>query len=146
MSIERYRILIEQLCTELHLPQPGALYQAAVISAFDTRFQLFHGGVLAPDSVLLYCDVGQLPQQSPDLQQSREAVLLRLLALNGDLFSIHGAVFTCDQPSDTVALVGKLSLQRASLASTMALLAHFGELVQQWRRSYFLVPDEGRVV
>jgi len=137
MSIERYRILIEQLCTEFRIPQPRVPYQAAVIPAYDTQFQLFHGGVLAPDSVLLYCDVGRLPQQA------REAVLLRLLELNGDLFSIHDAVFTCDVPSDTVALVCKLSLRQASLSSTLVLLGHFGELVQQWRRCHFLAPGEG---
>ena len=49
MSIETYHALIDQICAEFSIPDPGAMYQAAHLHVYDADFTLYHGGVILPE-------------------------------------------------------------------------------------------------
>ncbi|WP_034303129.1 CesT family type III secretion system chaperone [Herbaspirillum sp. RV1423] len=133
MSIERYRVLIDRLCASLNIPAPGTAYQVAHITLYGREFTLCYGGVLAPESLLLYCDFGAMPAGRRDL------VPLRLLEINTYLFDERCAAFTYDAASHQVVLVCRLELDDAALRST---LDYFSALAQCWHQDYFLAADE----
>lgn len=132
MSIERYRALIGQLCNTFNAPAPGGMYQTATLQVDEIEFTLFHGGLLVPDSVVLYCDFGELPQQA------RERILLRLLETNMYLFGQHTPAFTYNPLRDRIVLMCRFPLLQADLASTLELLYFFAGIARRWRGDHFL--------
>lgn len=132
MVLERYRVLIDQLCREFDLPAPGRMEQAARLPLGDVNFTLFHGGLIMPDSVLMYCEFGELPPQS------RERTLLRLLETNAYLFGMNSPAFTYQPEQNMIVLMCRFSLQEATLESTLEMLEFFAGMARRWRRDHFL--------
>ena len=137
MSIEMYHSLIDQICEEFDIPDPGTMYQAAHLRLRDTDFTLYHGGVIIPDSVLMYCDFGELPVQS------REAVLLRLLEANVYLFGVTSPAFTYNPQKNHIMLMCRFSLKQATLESTLELFNYFAEMATRWNNDHFLFERRG---
>jgi len=132
MSIETYHALIDQICAEFSIPDPGAMYQAAHLHVYDADFTLYHGGVILPDSVLMYCDFGELPVQT------REMVLLRLLEANMYLFGANSPAFTYNSKKNHIVLMCRFPLSQATLDSTLELLSYFAAMAARWNNDYFI--------
>lgn len=132
MSIEHYRTLIAQLRSSMQLPDLPGLSQSTVLSFEGTEFTLMHGGLLVPDSVLLYCDFGELPAAN------RERILLRLLESNLYLFGQHAPAFTYQAHTNHIMLTCRFALRQADLVSTTELLQFFAGIAARWRRDHFL--------
>lgn len=135
MSIERYRALVDQLCARLHASRPSVAGQSAVFFVDGSEFTLFHGGMLVPDSVVLYCDFGELPEQS------REPILLRLLETNMYLFAQHTPAFTYSPARNRVVLMCRFGLAQADLESTLELMAFFAGMARRWAQDHFLFDN-----
>ena len=135
MSIEMYHSLIDRICEKFDISDPGSMYQAAHLRLRGMDFTLYHGGVIIPDSVLMYCDFGELPTQS------REQVLLRLLEANVYLFGANSPAFTYNPQKNHIMLMCRFSLIRATLESTLELFDHFAEMATRWNNDYFLFED-----
>lgn len=132
MSIERYRALVEQLSARLQASRPSVAGQSAIFLFNGSEFTLFHGGLLVPDSVVLYCDFGELPQQS------REPILLRLLETNMYLFAQHTPAFTYSPARNRVVLMCRFGLAQADLESTLELMDFFAGMARRWSHDHFL--------
>ncbi|CAN7524825.1 CesT family type III secretion system chaperone [Duganella sp. LjRoot269] len=130
--LERYRALIGQLCRKFDIPEPGIMYQAAQLPVGDVNFTLFHGGLMVPDSVLVYCEFGVLPPQS------RERMLLRLLETNAYLFGVNSPAFTYQADRNMIGLMCCFDLEEATLESTVELLEFFAGMARRWREDHFL--------
>jgi hypothetical protein len=137
MSIGRYRNLIEQLCERFNIPDHGAMYQSAQMRLSGVEFTLYHGGFMVPDSVLVYCEFGELPQQN------RENILLRLLETNMYLFNAHCPAFTYNMHQNHVILMCRFPLASATLESTLELFDFFAGLALRWRKDHFLFGERG---
>ncbi len=132
MTIERYRLLIGQLCATFNVPDPEGMYQSASLRVDDIKFTFFHGGLMMPDSVLMYCDFGTLPTDA------REHILLRLLETNMYLFGLYSPAFTYDTQRNRIVMMCRFPLQQADLESTLELLHFFSGVARRWRRDHFL--------
>ena len=136
MSVEVYRVLIDQICAQSGIPNPASMYSAADLQVQGVNFTMFHGGSIAPDSALVYCDFGELPKQA------REAVLLRLLETNMYLFGINSPVFTYNPENRHIVLVSRVPLTNATADKVLALLSHYAGVAKEWRNDYFLLDKE----
>ncbi|WP_288407863.1 CesT family type III secretion system chaperone [uncultured Herbaspirillum sp.] len=136
MTISRYRHLIEQLGAHFRLPLQGSLHQATTMQVNGVELNLYHGGLIVPDSVLLYCEFGPLPR----LQ--REQVLLRLLETNMYLFNTNCPAFTYQAQKDSIFLICRFSLSSATLESTLELFDFLVSLALRWRRDYYLFGED----
>ena len=132
MSIERYRALIDQLCARFGIRDHGGMQQSASLHIENTDFTLFHGGVLVPDSVVMYCDFGELPVPS------REQILLRLLETNMYLFGQHSPAFTYSAQQNHIILMCRFPLAQADVESTAELLRFFADVARRWASDHFL--------
>lgn len=136
MSVEIYRTLIDQICVKSNIPNPASMYVAADLQVQGVNFTMFHGGGIAPDSALVYCDFGELPKQG------RETVLLRLLETNMYLFGVNSPVFTYNSENQHIVLVTRVPLARATADAMLALFTHYAGLVKEWRHGHFLHEQE----
>lgn len=132
MSIQRYRALIDQLRTVFSIADPGGIYQSVTLHVDDIEFTLFHGGLLVPDNVVMYCDFGELPVDA------RESILLRLLETNMYLLSHYTPAFTYNPQRRRIVLMCCFPLPQADLESTQELLHFFSGIARRWRRDHFL--------
>lgn len=137
MSIGRYYKLIDQLCERFNIPDPGTLYQSAQLRISGVDFTLYYGGGMVPDSVLMHCDFGELPQQN------RVEILLRLLETNMYLFNANCPAFTYKAHQNHIILMCRFSLMSATLDSTLELLDFFSDLALRWRKDHFLFGERG---
>lgn len=137
MTISRYRQLIEQLGAHFGLPLQGATHQATTMQVKGVELNLYHGGLIVPDSVLLSCEFGSLPQFQ------REQILLRLLETNMYLFNANCPAFTYQAQRDSIILICRFSLSSASLESTLELFDFLVSLALRWRRDHYLFGEDG---
>jgi hypothetical protein len=136
MSISRYRALVEQLAKHFNLAQQGAMHQAITMPVSGVNFTLYHGGVILPDSVLLYCEFGPLPHAR------REQILLRLLETNMYLFNANCPAFTYNAQKDSIILICRFSLSAATLESTLELFDFLVSMALRWRRDHYLFGED----
>ncbi|MBB5391375.1 MULTISPECIES: type III secretion chaperone CesT [unclassified Herbaspirillum] len=133
MSIERYRALVERLYVTLGIDAAPGMTQAAHLSIDGIEFHLFHGGLLAPDSVIMHCVFGVLPVAS------RESILLRLLHTQSRLFGVCAPVFSHDASNDRITLMCRFPLQDDEQArSTLELLQFFSAMAKRWGADHFI--------
>jgi len=132
MTIERYRALINRLCSRFNIPKPGPASQVAHLNAYGAHFTLFFGGLLAPDSMLVHCDFGVVPAPP------RDPALLRLLEINTYLFGAHQATFAYDAERNRIVLICRVRLQYATLHSVLETLEHLSFMARDWQRNRFL--------
>lgn len=136
MSIENYQLLIDRICEQCGIPDPASMYSSADLQIGGVNFSLFYGGVIAPDSVIIYSDFGELPVNA------REAVLLRLLETNMYLFGTNSPTFTFNSENMHVLLASRVPLGNATAEKMIALLSHYAGLAREWRNTYFLLDEE----
>lgn len=133
MTIERYRALIKRLCTALGIDAAAGMAQAVSVTVDDIEFHLFHGGLLAPDSMVMHCVFGPLPEHL------RTAILLRLLDTQTHLFGVCTPVFSHDAAQDSITLMCRFPLQDDEQAvATLELLRFFSDMAKRWDSDYFL--------
>jgi hypothetical protein len=136
MSKEKYRVLIEAICKQSNIVDP-TMYEMANIGVNGTNFSLCHGGASAPDCMMLYGDFGPLPNQS------REAVLLKLLDAN--MYMSGGPqnpAFAYNAETRRITLTHSLLLDKVTPNDVLHVLAHFAKIATEWRKDYFLSPEE----
>jgi len=132
MTIERYRALIEHLYATLGVDTAPALAQAAHLMVDGTEFHLFHGGLLEPDSVIMHCIFGTLPERR------REEVLLRLLETQTHLFGVCSPVFSHDASSNRITLMCRFPLKdEEQVLATLELLQFFSSMAKRWGEDHF---------
>lgn len=136
MSIAAYRSLIDKICVLTNIPDPALMYGSASLQVNGVNFSLFEGGVIAPDSVMVYCDFGELPPRN------REAVLLRLLETNLYLFGDKSPAFTYNIENQHIVLACRMPLAQATAEKVLDLLAHYAGMAKEWRKTYYLLHQE----
>jgi hypothetical protein len=137
MSVEAYRSLIDQLCQHTGIPNPQAMYDKAELLVDDCKFMLKHGE--KSESVLIYCDMGELPEKS------KEAALLRLMETNLYMFGdLYNPVFSYNPETRHVLMLYARWLGDATGLTTLALIQQLSEMAKEWRESYFLDDKEAK--
>lgn len=125
--------LVDELCRQAALPNPQALYERTALTIDGVHFSLVERAAEPYAEVLIYLDLGPLPEAQ------RAAVLLRLLEINFHLFVGAGSP-SCAYNSESQRLLLCLSLlqQGASGAGLLQLLGQLAELARNWRKEHFL--------
>lgn len=136
MSIDLYCKLIDEICAEVNIPNPERLYQEANLKVDDVAFTLLYGSVADPNSMMLYCDFGELPEQG------REAVLLRLMETNMHLFGANSPCFTYNSESKHIVLAARLRLFAATGEDVLRTLRSLAAGALEWRQNHFLHETE----
>jgi len=137
MSVEAYRSLIDQLCQHAGIPHPQSMYEKAELLVDDCTFLLRHGE--KSESVLVYCDMGELPEKS------KEAVLLRLMETNLYMFGdVYNPVFSYSPESKHVLVLCARWLGEATGLTLLAFIKQLAGMAKEWRENHFLDEKEAK--
>ena len=102
MDQNDFRTLCRAASVLLQRDDPDALGTTNVIDIEGTRIGLFFDEMLAPDRILCYLDIGQLPVLG------REEIMQRVLALNLLTATKTSGVYGVDPQTDTLIFVQHL--------------------------------------
>jgi len=132
MTTDRYRLLIDEICTLSLIPHSPDFHEAANFKVNQIDFSLQHRALEHGDQVAIYADMGQLPSGN------RDAVLLSLLEINFHLFhSGQSPVFSCNHETQRVLLMGSVELAHATAPTLLLTMKAFAQLAGEWRKSAF---------
>jgi hypothetical protein len=136
MSKQRYCELIDQLCERFSIPDPKSMHDACYIEIEGVYLTLLHGDFVDDDSLIIYCDFGEIPAGK------RQAILENLMELNLAAVSNSARGFGYNPETGHVMMLTRLPLSQTTLDVLVPGLAEMTIYALTWRDSYFLAPPE----
>ncbi|MBD8200705.1 CesT family type III secretion system chaperone [Pseudomonas viridiflava] len=135
---EQYKTLINEICALSLISSPERFYESANFKIDDVDFTLQYQNREQCRAVLIYGDMGPLPERN------RDQSLLALMDTNFHLFSgAHSPVFSFNAQTGRVLLMGSVALEMASAEGILLLMKSFAELAGQWRQHGFIAKAAG---
>lgn len=123
-----YRYLIEDLCRQCSIDNPGRILGGGALLVNDVSLSLVHREELNPSAVLIYCDLGEIPTGSG------VQFFLDLLEANAGLDD--GSAFALDDDTGHVLLTAHYPLdQDRSTHQLRDTLLHLATRATTWRQS-----------
>lgn len=138
----QYTSLIDEICTLSLIASPERFYESANFTLDGVDFTLQYQDRDQGRAVLIYGDMGPLPERN------RDQALLSLMDINFHLFSgAHSPAFSWNSQTARVLLMGSVALQMANAEGVLLLMRSFANLAREWREHGFVgkaVGDEAR--
>lgn len=132
MTTDRYRLIIDDICTLSLIPHSPVFHEAANFTVHNVDFTLQHRTLEQGDQVAIYADMGPLPSGN------RDAVLLSLLEINFHLFhSSQSPMFSYNRETQRALLMGSVELTGATATGLLLTMRAFAQLAGEWRKSAF---------
>jgi hypothetical protein len=132
MSKQKYCELIDQLCERFGIPDSKAMYDACHIEMEAVGFSLLHGDFVEEDSLIVYCDFGEMPAEK------KRGILENLMELNLAAVSNSARGFGCNPETGHVMMLTRLPLSEMTLDVLVASLVEMAMYARTWRDNYFL--------
>ncbi|CAM3057090.1 CesT family type III secretion system chaperone [Pseudomonas floridensis] len=130
--VEQYKALINEICTLSLISSPERFYESANFKIDDVDFTLLHQDRDQGQAVLIYGDLGPLPERN------RDRSLQALMDINFHMFSgAHSPAFSFNAQTGRVLLMGSVALQMANAEGVLLLMKSFAELAKEWREHGF---------
>jgi hypothetical protein len=132
MTTERYRLLIDEICTLSLIPNSPDFHENPNFMVHNVDFSLQHRAMGESEQVAIYADMGPLSSGNHDI------VLLSLLEINFHLFhSGQSAVFSYNTETQRILLMGSVEMAKATAPTLLLMMKAFAKLASEWRRSAF---------
>lgn len=132
MSLEHYRLLIDQFCEATSIPNSASLYESANFAVSGVDFSLIYRDLQPHGQVQFYADMGKLPEQR------REAVLLTLLDINFHTFAgADSPVLAYNRETQRILLMGALPIESASPQHLLSMMSSWAQVAHTWRENFF---------
>lgn len=132
MASEKYKKLINDICTIANLPVQQQFYVNADLALDGVNFTLVNASIEDFDAIGLYCDFGAPPSQK------RVAVLERLLEINLSLHGFNTPLFTLNSESGHILLARVVPIEGLSALELMNLMNDYAVQAREWRENFFL--------
>ncbi|MCD5993893.1 CesT family type III secretion system chaperone [Pseudomonas sp. CDFA 602] len=131
--LEQYKALINEICALSLISSPERFYESASFRISDIDFTLQYQDRDQGRAVLVYGDMGGLPERN------RDQALLALMDINFHLFAgAHSPAFSWNAQTGRVLLMGSVGLERATAEGVLLLMRSFANLAKEWRDHGFV--------
>lgn len=128
----QYLTLINDICALSLISTPERFYESATFKINQTDFTLQYQDRDQGRAVLVYGDIGALPDRG------RDVALMTLMDINFHMFSgAHSPVFSWNAQTGRVLLMGSVALERATAEGVLLMMKSFAELAVEWRQNGF---------
>ncbi len=136
MSKEKYEELIDEICDRLGMEDSESLYRLCSLRINEIDFTLTYGNFIDDDSLLIYCDLGEIPKPM------ESTIKERLMEANLTMFGKLDTVYALNPENGHALLMQPMSLLETDYNILMLKLSELTAFTYEWRNNYFLAPQE----
>ena len=129
MSKQKYCDLIDSLCERFQIEDSKSMYEACNIQIEEIPFTLLHANYIDDDSMIAYCDFGELPTEK------RQPILEHLLTANLMMSSKMLGV-ACNPENGHVMMLRRFLLSRTTTDELLMDLGEMAFCASEWRDNY----------
>lgn len=131
---QQYVQLIDSFCKLVgvkELADIAAVVDGAAIDIDDIRFTFAYHAISAPNRLMVFCDLGEVPEQH------KTKVYRALLETNLYLYEADAAVYSIMPESGRALCATRFMLDQLKVEELRSIVTLLAQRAHDWRRSHF---------
>jgi hypothetical protein len=136
VSKQKYEELINEVSYRLGIEDASSLYKLCSLRVNEIDFTLTHGNFIDDDTLMIYCDLGEIPKEMESV------ITERLMEANLTMFGKIDTVYALNPENGHALLIQPMSLTETDYDLLMLKLSELTAFTYEWRSNYFLAPQE----